>query len=522
MKQENLLKIVEIFLDEDRFSLEIWNQKEELIFFNTKSKDLCSSLGIDLNHEIKFTEYLQKHNLDYSDFINFKEKDLNWYPEIEVDSRILSISFKFYSNQFIIIYKEDITEIKKEEKIKEILYESIDNLPSEMSIWDESEKLIFSNKFAQKVYEQFGFSFEKGISYDSFLDFLIENKLYKNRTTTPNEWSYVGKVNKNYVINMMRNSRRNNEKHSMQLTRIDQKQILLEETRLDHGGLVSSSTDISELVKQEEQLKLAVHNLKIAQEESQNYNNLIKESISAASYIQQAILPELSTIEENLLSFDCVWEPRDKVGGDFYWFGNKNNYSYIIIADCVGHGVPGALMTMIVSAVIDRIFSFSDNLTTDHILAKLDQMLLSHLKINSQNPKTNLGLDAGVICFSKERNILWYSGAKINLYQNKDSQIIEYKGDKKSIGYRFEKDPKKFKSYEINLSEENSFLIFSDGVTDQIGGSQRMMFGKKRVFDSFLSCNDSHKPAAHIYSDMQAFQGRNTRRDDVLIFSFSV
>ena len=62
----------------------------------------------------------------------------------------------------------------------------------------------------------------------------------------------------------------------MQLTRIDQKQILLEETRLDHGGLVSSSTDISELVKQEEQLKLAVHNLKIAQEESQNYNNLIK------------------------------------------------------------------------------------------------------------------------------------------------------------------------------------------------------------------------------------------------------
>ena len=127
MKQENLLKIVEIFLDEDRFSLEIWNRKEELIFFNTKSKDLCSSLGIDLNHGIKFTEYLQKHNLDYSDFINFKEKDLNWYPEIEVDSRILSISFKFYSNQFTIIYKEDITEIKKEEKIKEILYESIDN-----------------------------------------------------------------------------------------------------------------------------------------------------------------------------------------------------------------------------------------------------------------------------------------------------------------------------------------------------------------------------------------------------------
>ena len=67
-------------MDEDRFSLEIWNRKEELVFFNTKSKDLCSSLGIDLNHEIKFMEYLQKHNSDYSDFINFKEKDLNWYP----------------------------------------------------------------------------------------------------------------------------------------------------------------------------------------------------------------------------------------------------------------------------------------------------------------------------------------------------------------------------------------------------------------------------------------------------------
>ena len=108
MKQENLQKIVEIFLDEDRFSLEIWNQKEELIFFNTKSKDLCSSLGIDLNHGIKFTEYLQKHNLDYSDFTNFKEKDLNWYLEIEVDSRIFSISFKFYYNQFIIIYKVNL------------------------------------------------------------------------------------------------------------------------------------------------------------------------------------------------------------------------------------------------------------------------------------------------------------------------------------------------------------------------------------------------------------------------------
>ena len=131
MKQENLQKLLKSFWMRSVFTRNL-ESKRRIDLFNTKSKDLCSSLGIDLNHEIKFTEYLQQHNLDYSDFINFKEKDLNWYPEIEVDSRILSISFKFYSNQFIIIYKEDITKLKKEEKIKEIIYESIDNLPSEM------------------------------------------------------------------------------------------------------------------------------------------------------------------------------------------------------------------------------------------------------------------------------------------------------------------------------------------------------------------------------------------------------
>ena len=163
-------------------------------------------------------------------------------------------------------------------------------------------------------------------------------------------------------------------------------------------------------------------------------NLMITDSINSASAIQNAILPEIDADSHGFREFKYVWEPRDIVGGDFYWIGQKEDWTSLIVADCTGHGIPGAFMTLISSTLLDRVANLSDLSQPDRILDQLDELLESTLKYR-EGGKTNFGLDCGIICFSQKHNLLRYAGAKTNLYQKIDEEVVEIKGDKKSLGY---------------------------------------------------------------------------------------
>ena len=250
-------------------------------------------------------------------------------------------------------------------------------------------------------------------------------------------------------------------------------------------------------------------------------NLMITDSINSASAIQNAILPEINTDSHGCREFEYVWEPRDIVGGDFYWIGQKDDWTSLIVADCTGHGIPGAFMTLISSTLLDRVANLNDLSQPDQILDQLDELLERTLKYR-EGGNTNFGLDCGIICFSQKHNLLRYAGAKTNLYQKIDEEVVEIKGDKKSLGYERKEHPIKFKVTEFDLDQNPSFFIFSDGVTDQVGGEKKLMYGKKRVIAHIKQAVNVQSAVNNIVADINQYQAGHKRRDDLTLFGFAV
>jgi len=250
-------------------------------------------------------------------------------------------------------------------------------------------------------------------------------------------------------------------------------------------------------------------------------NQQITESINSASVIQNAILPRIDQNNFGFKEFEYLWEPRDIVGGDFYWMDKKGEWTCFVMADCTGHGIPGAFMTLISSTLLDRIKSIEDLSQPNIIINQLDQFLEETLNLNS-NEDTNFGLDAGVCCFSSSIGKLFYSGAKINLYCKTGNDIQVYKGDKISLGYSQKSHPIKLVTHKIDLSPGSGFYMFSDGITDQIGGPKSIMYGKKRILNIIKVSSNIKNTIRNVSNDLESYQKNNTRRDDLSLFGFSI
>ena len=254
--------------------------------------------------------------------------------------------------------------------------------------------------------------------------------------------------------------------------------------------------------------------------ELEKANNLITDSIQSASAIQSAILPNIESNNYGFNELVYIWEPRDIVGGDLYWVQQQEDWTVLVVADCTGHGIPGAFMTLISTTILDRIASLHDLSHPDHILDQLDVLLSQTFKL-STGDSTSFGLDCGVCCFSKKERILRFAGAKSNLYQKVDEDVREMKGDKVSLGYDSKQHPIPFKVMETSLDEKSSFYLFSDGITDQIGGVKNLMYDKKRLLRQIQTSTSVAEAIKKIMRDLSSYQGDNKRRDDLTLFGFS-
>jgi len=249
-------------------------------------------------------------------------------------------------------------------------------------------------------------------------------------------------------------------------------------------------------------------------------NNLITDSIQSASAIQSAILPNIEPNNYGFSELVYIWEPRDIVGGDFYWVQKQDNWTALVVADCTGHGIPGAFMTLISTTILNRIASLHDLSNPGHILDKLDELLSQTFKL-STGDSTNFGLDCGVCCFSKKDGILRFAGAKSNLYQKVGKEVKEMKGNKVSLGYDLKEHPIPFKVVETQLDKKSSFYMFSDGITDQVGGEKKLMYGKKRLLQQIRSSATVNTAIEGIMTDLTGYQSNHKRRDDLTLFGFS-
>ncbi|MCD6598530.1 MAG: SpoIIE family protein phosphatase, partial [Bacteroidales bacterium] len=240
--------------------------------------------------------------------------------------------------------------------------------------------------------------------------------------------------------------------------------LIRERKLLSDKKLLESKVEVrtKEIARQKEEIEKQTEILSNQKEE-------ITSSISYGKRIQKAIFPPKEILRKLLPEFFILFRPRDIVSGDFYWISEKNDKIIIAVADCTGHGVPGAFMSILGYTLLGEIANNYPITTAGSFLNKLRTKLKSALHQTGKDPETKDGIDMSLCIFDKKENTLQYAGAYNPLYIIRKDNLIIKKGDKMPIGIHYIKEVP-FKNHKIKLKAGDVIYLFTDGYIDQFGG----------------------------------------------------
>jgi sigma-B regulation protein RsbU (phosphoserine phosphatase) len=251
-------------------------------------------------------------------------------------------------------------------------------------------------------------------------------------------------------------------------------------------------------------------------------NRLILEGIGYARKIQDGLLPDKEALGDALAEIHVSWEPLQLVGGDYCWLQRFGDRSLIFIADCTGHGVPGAFMTMVVASALERILADYEGESPARILSKLDEMVRARLRQDRPDSLSDDGLDAAICLWDMRTRRLTYSGANQPLLYTKDGRLNTIKPTRASLGYRTLPPSQPFSDVTIDVEPGMSFYLFTDGVPDHMGGEPRRLFGRRRLIQALGEVMDRPvaEQAAHVETRLAEYRGHEPRRDDMMMIAF--
>lgn len=205
----------------------------------------------------------------------------------------------------------------------------------------------------------------------------------------------------------------------------------------------------------------------------------IMKSIWYAQHIQRAILPDLNDIKSVFHEFFMLYIPKSIVSGDFYWFTRKKDKIFFAFADCTGHGIPGAFMTVMANDLLNSIIIQQNQNDCAKIIKLLDEAVLNSLQYKENSSSD--GLDIALLCFDTKKQQLTFSGASMDLLIYQQDEWKNYKGERFSVGGFTEPEHKQSKNIHIDLKEDTQIYMYSDGYVDQFGGNEDKKFMKKRL-----------------------------------------
>lgn len=243
----------------------------------------------------------------------------------------------------------------------------------------------------------------------------------------------------------------------------------------------------------------------------------ITDSINYAKRIQTAILPEHATVKDHLPDSFIVYLPKDIVSGDFYWLAEKGGFQFIAVADCTGHGVPGALMSVIGVNQLNDIVQEKSILEVSQILEALNRNVNKILKQNQT--EVNDGMDIAVLKIDLKGKTLEYAGANRPLYHVKNKQLTEIKATKAAIGGSVLGYEKKFESTALKLQAGDMVYLSTDGFADQFGGAKNKKITTKKFKGLLETIAEQPLPEQEKYllDFFNTYKGGNEQTDDVLL-----
>ncbi len=217
----------------------------------------------------------------------------------------------------------------------------------------------------------------------------------------------------------------------------------------------------------------------------------ITDSIQYASRIQSALLPPKEELDRLLPSYFILNKPRNIVSGDYYWLAQKDNKVVVAVADCTGHGVPGAFMSILGVAYLSEILNQTAAIRANEILNQLRGQVIKSLHQTGRLDEARDGMEIGMCVVDFDKKKLQYSGAFRPLYLIRDNELKEFKGDSMPIGI-YNDEEISFSNEELVFEESDIIYMFSDGYVDQLGGPNRKTY-KSRKFKQLL-INIHQKP----------------------------
>ena len=248
----------------------------------------------------------------------------------------------------------------------------------------------------------------------------------------------------------------------------------------------------------------------------------LTDSLVYAQRIQEALLPSESYFRQHFSESFIMFKPKDIVSGDFYWIEEKGDKIFIVAADCTGHGVPGALMSIIGHEIIEKAINEDGIEVPSQILGVLNKSL--ERTFSSEKNIGNIirdGMDVALCIIHKSKRRLSFAGAFLPLYLIRNRSLIELKGDKIIIGMNHE--GRSYKDYEYDLIDGDVIYLFSDGFADQFGGEGNKKFMYRRF--RFLLLNIHLFPfrdqKAILEENLRNWMGNNVQVDDIMVLGFS-
>lgn len=314
-------------------------------------------------------------------------------------------------------------------------------------------------------------------------------------------------------------------------------------------GIVLNSRDITDRKREEEEKKqkeitalrfnkereMAERERSIIAEEKkklddaygiiEHKNREITDSIQYAFRIQTAMLPDIRAVRQVLPECFIFWRPKDIVSGDFYWFSTEKNYTLITAADCTGHGVPGAFMTMIGNTLLNQVVKQLGHVMPDQVLFNLHRAVRRALRQDQEGSTSNDGMDMSFAVIDHERGLLHWAGANNPLVLIRGGEIHEFRPQKRAIGGAQVGDGEVFVLENVEMKPGDVYYLYTDGFQDQFGGEKGRKYMTKKFKQLLTEISGLSPDTQHqkLENEILGWMGSQYEQvDDILVIGIKV
>ena len=248
----------------------------------------------------------------------------------------------------------------------------------------------------------------------------------------------------------------------------------------------------------------------------------LTDSIEYAKRIQDAVISQPGALDGYIEDYFILFLPRDIVSGDFYWFGELDNKLIFSVADCTGHGVPGAFMSMLGIRLLNEIILERGISVPNEILNQLRSSVIDALHKSENTGETKDGMDMSICSYDKKKGKLQYSGAYNPLWIIRDGELIVVKADRMPVAIYIKMN--EFSCHELECKKGDIIYLFSDGYADQFGGPEQKKYNSKTLKNTLLTIAglSMEEQKQHLLKEFEEWKGSTKQIDDVALIGIKI